>query len=93
MRIPLLTAITVMAMGCSAASECGPAGPGHCETIRAAASALAGGWTQLHPANGVSVFMVLSTRDTLLSGFGTFSGGQVGARCLRIAHVGRSTVA
>ena len=72
MRLPLLTALAVMMMDCSAASGCGPTGLAHCADDRAAASSLAGTWTQLRPANGVSVRMTLAARDTILTGTGTF---------------------
>ena len=73
MRVPLLTALAVMTMDCSAASGCGPTEAVRCAADRAAASALAGTWTQLQPANGVSVRMTLSARDTILTGTGTFT--------------------
>jgi hypothetical protein len=79
MRVVLATVLVGVMVGCSTISNCGITGPAACAADRAAA--VAGSWTQLSSANGRSVRMTLSARDTILTGTGAFTaaGGPGGA--------------
>lgn len=62
---------------CSNGSGCSPAAP-TCALTQGMASSLAGTWTQVSAANGISLQFQMAARDTTLTGTGTYTAGSGG---------------
>ena len=71
MRVCILLLLAAPLAACSGSSECGSTAP--CGTVRSAAEAVAGSWTEVETWRGISMRISLAASNTTLSGTATYS--------------------
>ena len=70
-RVCILLLLPTSLAACSGSSGCGSTAP--CGTVRSAAEAVAGSWTEVETWRGISMRISLAARDTTLSGTAIYS--------------------
>lgn len=71
MRFCVLLALASSVAACSGSSGCESTAP--CDTARSAAKSVIGSWTEVETWRGISMQILLTARDTTLSGSATYS--------------------